>query len=128
MDDIMRVLDLLLENLNFVGDVVTAAAVRGRGGIATAFGDASLAVAAEGGVHRQVVFVALVLVVAISVVPQWSLCLTTEQRIKYVACESLPTTDCIIRCVHILRLFQTESMYPLQALSFIFDLLWIGEV
>ena len=67
MDDIMRVLYLLLKNLNFVGDVVTAAAVRGCGGIATAFGDSTLTVATEGGIHGQVVFVALVLV-AVSVV------------------------------------------------------------
>ena len=67
MDDIMRVLYLLLKNLNFVGDVVTAAAIRSCGGIATAFRDATLAVAAEGGIHGQVVFVALVLV-AVSVV------------------------------------------------------------
>ena len=77
MDDIMRVLNLLGKYFDFVWDVVTAAAIRGCGGVATALGDASLAVATEGGIHGEVVFVARVLV-AICVVSQWSLCLTAE--------------------------------------------------
>ena len=122
IDDVVRPAYLLLEDLDLLRHVLTAAAVRCSRAIPASFRDASLAITAEWGVHAEVVLVTLTVSAS-----QRAIRITPEEWVQEVARERL-RPDLVVTPIEVDRLLQTKRMDALQALPLVLDLLWVREV
>ena len=93
--NIMRLQDLLLENLHLFRHILTAASIRCRRTVSTAFGDASLPCATHWGFHAEVVLIALIIVPS-----QRAISIASEEWVEEVTGERL-CTDLIITAIEV---------------------------
>ena len=120
VDDVMRFVDLLLEDLDSLGHVLGAATIRGGRAVAAAFADATLAGATEGRFHAQVLSILSSIVFVVPVIG--------EERIQEVTSQSLCPTELVIAGIEIHgRLFKAESVDSFKAFAFILSLLWVSR-
>ena len=120
VDDIMRFVDLLLEDLDSLGDVLGAATIRGGRAVAAAFANATLASTTEGRFHAQVLTILSSIVFVVPVIG--------EERIQEVTSQSLCPTELVIASIEIHgRLFKAESVDSFKTFSFILSLLWVSR-
>ena len=120
IDDVVRFVYLLLEDLDSLGHVLGAASIRSCRAVSAAFTDATLSCAAEGSFHAQVLSILSGLVFVGPVIG--------EKWIQKVTCQSLCTSKLVITGIKIHgRLLETESVDSFEAFTFILSLLRVSR-
>ena len=100
----MRVVYLLLEDFDFVGDIVAAASIRSRWAVSAALRDTTMPILSSWSLHAQITSVILTIITVMTVC-----IIASEERVEEVASQCL-RADLIITTIHVYWLLKTKGM------------------